>query len=98
VVFAEWMARAAGPGTLAYVANLTRVGQDRESCSEFRGLMKSAAAGRFARLTWEDLYVRSAEFPTVSRLCQYLETKTAGLIRAFNSQAGGLAAASLEAP
>jgi hypothetical protein len=98
VVFAEWMARAANPGTLAYVTNLTRAGQDRESWSEFRGLMKSAAAGRFTRLTWEELYVRSAKFPCLLQLHRYLETKTASLVQAFNSRTGGLVDASLEGP
>ena len=81
------MARASNPDTLACVANLTRVGEDRESCVEFQGLMSLESAGRFNQLTWEHLYDRLAETPARSRLHKYLETKTASLIRAFKPSA-----------
>jgi hypothetical protein len=84
VTFAEWMARDAGRGTTAYVANLTRAGRESESCEHFRALMNPETAGRFVHLSWEDIYRRTAVTPGLSRLRRYLETKTAGLVRAFN--------------
>jgi hypothetical protein len=87
-VFAEWMAHAANPQAVSYVANLTRHAQDRESCCEFQGMMNSGSAGQFSQLTWEQLYIGLAEFPGFSPARNYLQTKTAGLARAFNFPTG----------
>jgi hypothetical protein len=85
MVFTEWMARAAEPGTSAYVANLTRAGQESGSCVHFRGQMNHESAGRFVHLTWEDVCLWITETPGLSELRQYLKTKTAGLSAAFPS-------------
>ena len=84
VVFAEWMARAANAGTVAYVANLTREGQERDNCEEFQRLMNADSVARLVHLSWEDIYRRATQSPVVSRMRRYLETKTAGLRPAFN--------------
>jgi len=84
MVFAEWMARAGHGGTQAYVANLTKDGQEEESCKHFRELMKPECAGRLVHVTWEDLYTKITASAGLSRLRRYLESKTAGLIQAFD--------------
>ena len=84
MVFAEWMALADGPGTRAYHASLTRLGQERESCDRFRELLRPGFAGRFVHRTWEEIDdLWAARLPELSRLHHYLETKTAGLVPAF---------------
>jgi hypothetical protein len=84
MVFAEWMAMADGTGTRAYHASLTRLGQERESCDQFRELLRPGFAGRFVHQTWEEIDdLWAARLPGLSRLHRYLETKTAGLVPAF---------------
>lgn len=98
MVFAEWIARLAGDDSLAFVGNLTRAGEENVSCEQFRGMLNPSIAGRFAHLFWEDIGVRVRNLPGFARLGRYLETKTASLVRAFNSPTGDLAAASLAEP
>jgi hypothetical protein len=38
---------------------------------------------RFQRITWEQIYRMCLNDGRLSRLCRYLETKTAGLVQAF---------------
>jgi hypothetical protein len=84
LVFAEWMALAEGPGTRAYHVNLTRLGHEQKSCSEFRELVRPEFAGRFIHRTWEEIDEHwAARIPELSRLHHYLVTKTAGLRAAF---------------
>lgn len=81
-VFADWMARAAGKGTKAYHANLTRAGKETDSCARFRKLVRPQYADRFTHIAWEDLcHLCTADRPGLSRLHRYLETKTTGLRR-----------------
>lgn len=82
-VFAEWMALADGKGTLAYHTSLTRESEENESCDHFRGLMNPELAGRFAHLSWEDIYSGIADSVGQSLVRQYLETKTSGLVQAL---------------
>ena len=83
-VFAEWMARADHPATKAYHVNLVREGYEEASAAEFHGLVRPEFADRFRRITWEQIYRMCVEEYRLSRLCRYLETKTAGLVQAFN--------------
>lgn len=82
-IFAEWMALADGPKTKAYHANLTRAGQENESCEEFRQLLRPQFQDRFAHIAWEDIYFLGETSHGLSRLGQYLQTKTARLKPAF---------------
>ncbi len=86
VIFAEWMGREAQPGTVAYVANLTRDGQDRDSFGQFQGLMSPGSSGRFVHLSWEDPYGRMTQSPGLTKMRRYLQTKTAGLRQIFSLQ------------
>jgi len=83
MVFAEWMARADGQTTRAYHVNLTRAADEAESCREFHGLVRPEFAERFARLMWEDLDALAAGTADLTRLREYLRTKTARLRPAF---------------
>jgi hypothetical protein len=83
VVFAEWMARVVEPDTSAYVANLTRADQEHESCAQFQGMMDAKNDRGFVHLSWENIYTVTAQGPELWQLCQYLETKTSGLVRAL---------------
>jgi len=83
-VFAEWMAREDHPATKAYHVNLVREGYEEASAAEFHGLVRPEFTDRFQRITWEQIYLMLANNGRLSRLCRYLETKTAGLVRAFN--------------
>jgi hypothetical protein len=89
VVFAEWMARHANAGTVAYVANLTRDDQEHASFGEFQGLMNPESTARFVHLNWEDTYRRMIQSPELSTLWRYMETKTAGLQQAFSLKGRG---------
>ena len=83
-VFAEWMARQDHSRTRAFHVNLVREGQDEASAGEFRRLIAANFQDRFQQFTWEQIYkiyVRESRLTTLRR---YLETKTAGLKRAFN--------------
>jgi hypothetical protein len=83
MVFAEWMARAAGQSTRAYHANLTRCGHEVDSCREFHGLVRPEYADRFAHVTWKEFDALAFGAAELSRLRKYLRTKTAYLRRAF---------------
>lgn len=89
VVFAEWMAGYGNAATVAYVANLTRDGQERESCGAFQSLITAECVRHFVHLSWEDIYRRMTEPPALSKMRRYLETKTAGLQPAFSLRARG---------
>jgi hypothetical protein len=92
MMFAEWMARADHPNTKAYHVNLVREGSELQSVGEFQQLIRREFSGRFQRMTWEQVYRDVHRQPGVANLAQYMETKTAGLKRAFsitnNSYAG----------
>ena len=84
MVFAEWMARYAGQDVQAYHANLSREGQESESCGVFQQQVRPNYADRFIHISWENIY--NLCVPEHFRLCQlrkYLEAKSAGLVRAF---------------
>jgi hypothetical protein len=84
MVFAEWMALADSGGTRAYLASLTRLGYEEASCAEFRELVRPGFAGRFVHRTWEEIDDLWAQrLPELAQVHHYLETKTAGLVRAF---------------
>jgi hypothetical protein len=83
-VFAEWMAQLDSETTKAYHLNLVREGYDVESATEFKELLNSGSEDRFAQVTWEDIYRWASNDPQChSHLCTYMETKTAGLVKAF---------------
>jgi hypothetical protein len=84
MVFAEWMALADDPGTLAFHVNLTRMGTERKSCQQFRQMVRPDFNDRFVHKTWEEVDdLWAARLPELSRLHTYLVTKTAGLLPAF---------------
>ncbi|MEZ6074050.1 MAG: hypothetical protein R3C10_28175 [Pirellulales bacterium] len=82
-VFAEWMARQDHPRTMAYHVNLVRSGYESDTAAEFAELVTEDHLDRFDRLTWERLYELAEGVRGLERLRRYLETKTAGLIKAF---------------
>jgi hypothetical protein len=84
MTFAEWMARGDHPETKAYHVNLVREGFEEASAAEFAGLVNPAFQDRFRRLTWEGIYRSFLGNPALETMCRYLETKTAGLVRAFH--------------
>lgn len=83
MVFAEWMARLDHGNTKPYHVNLVREGYDIQSAHEFKGLVRPSFSDRFQRMTWEQIYRHVCKRPEVSKLAKYVETKTAGLKRAF---------------
>ena len=83
MVFSEWMSRQDHPQTKAFHVNLVRRGHEMESATEFHGLVKPEYKNRFRRITWEQIYHVCLREERLSRLCRYLETKTAGLAPAF---------------
>lgn len=83
MIFAEWMSRVDHPGTKAYHINLVRREAEIDNCHEFRKLLRPEFADHFQRWTWEQLYELAAGHPSLLRMRQYLETKTAGLRQAF---------------
>ncbi len=84
MVFSEWMAREDHPSTKAYHVNLVRRGYEKASTAQFNGLVKPEFKNRFRRITWEQIHHLYANEPRLATLCRYLETKTAGLVRAFH--------------
>jgi len=84
MVFSEWMAKADHPKTRAFHVNLVRAGYEEASAAEFHRLVTPGFMDRFQRITWEQIYRMSVSDGRLPRLCRYMETKTAGLIRAFN--------------
>jgi len=84
MVFSEWMAREDHPATKAYHVNLVRRGYEKASAGEFHRLLKPEFQNRFRRITWEQIHHLYADEPRLTTLCHYLETKTAGLVRAFH--------------
>jgi hypothetical protein len=84
MVFSEWMAQQDHPRTKAFHVNLVRRGFERSSAEEFSGLVRPEFKNRFRRITWESIYALCLKTPALSRLCRYMETKTARLVRAFN--------------
>ena len=82
-VFAEWMAAFDHPRTRAYHVNLTRESQDADSAAEFATLIQDEHQDRFQRLTWEGIHRMFRQEPQLNLMRRYLETKTAGLKKAF---------------
>lgn len=83
-VFADWMARRAGPGTKPYFANLVRAGCEVESFEHFHRLVRPEFAHRVTRVRWEDLFVlASLHGDRLLRLREYMVTKTANLQPVF---------------
>ena len=78
------MAREEHPKTKAFHVNLVREGFEEASAAEFAGLVNPAFADRFRRLTWEEIYRSFADDPALETMRRYLETKTAGLVAAFD--------------
>ncbi len=83
-VFSEWIGTTDHPATRCYHFNLVRDDYEIESAAEFSRLVNPAFVDRFRRITWEQIYRLCLGDPRLSRLRRYLETKTAGLVRAFN--------------
>ena len=84
MTFSEWMAREDHPKTKAFHVNLVREGFEKASAAEFHRLVNPDFNDRFRRLTWESIYRFFLDDPTLATMCRYLETKTAGLVRALN--------------
>lgn len=83
MVFAEWMARNDHPCTQPFHVNLVRKGYDEQSVADFRSLIRGPYQAHFRRLTWETLYFIAERAGNLSRLQQYMRSKTAGLVHAF---------------
>lgn len=83
LVFSDWMAQADHDRTLPFLANLVCEGQETGSAAEFGGLLRPGYRKHFRRITWEDLYRLCGTDQNCARLRRYLETKTAGLRKAF---------------
>ena len=83
MTFSEWMSREDHPQTKAFHVNLVRDGFEKASATEFQRLVNPDFTDRFRRLTWENIYRFFAGNPDLATMCRYLETKTAGLVRAF---------------
>jgi hypothetical protein len=82
-VFAEWMAQLDHPRTKAFHVNLVREGYEQESGQEFQRLLSAGYENRFRQVTWESLYRATQGEGRLALMHRYLETKTAGLARAF---------------
>lgn len=82
-VFAEWMARQDHGNTKAYHVNLVRSGYERDTAAEFASLVNEDHQDRFVRLTWERFYDLAEGVRGLEHVRRYLETKTAGLVKAF---------------
>jgi len=83
MVFAEWMARQDHETTQAYHFNLVRDGYEKDSASEFHGLVSDDFKSRFQQVTWEEIYKLAVTRPKLGRLCKYMKEKTANLQKAF---------------
>ena len=83
MTFSEYMAREDHRNTKAFHVNLVREGFERASAAEFHRLVNPDFNDRFRRITWESIYRFFADNPALETMCRYLETKTAGLVRAF---------------
>jgi hypothetical protein len=80
LVFAEFLARADGPSTQAYLANLVRAGQEHESTSEFRQFLRPEYADRFTRMTWETVYALAGlHWRRLAHLQEYMLAKPVGV-------------------
>ena len=84
MTFSEWMAREDHPRTKAFHVNLVREGFEEASAAEFHRLVNPDFTDRFRRLTWESICRSFSGNPALETMCRYLETKTAGLVRAFH--------------
>jgi hypothetical protein len=78
------MARQDHPATKAFHVNLVRRGYEQASAAQFHALVNPEFKDRFRRITWEQIYRMALGNDRLSKLCRYLETKSAGLVRAFN--------------
>jgi hypothetical protein len=86
MVFAEWMAHEENHATRAYHVNLVRAGFEEQVAAEFGGLLRNDFQGRFKRATWEELYgLACGQRDRLGLLCQYMETKTQKLKKAFHT-------------
>jgi hypothetical protein len=84
VVFSEWIASRASPGTRAFFANLTRAGYEIDSFERFHQLVRPEFANRVTRIRWEDLYLLACiHGDRLLRLREYMATKTCNLQPAF---------------
>ncbi len=84
MTFSEWMSREDHRNTRAFHVNLVREGFEKSAVAAFHRLVTPDFKDRFRRLTWESIYRSFAGNPALDTMCQYLENKTAGLVRAFN--------------
>ena len=86
--FAEYMGLLDSPATQAFHASLVRAGYEHESTSEFKQLIRPEFADRFTRITWEQLFVIAhLHWRKLARLIEYMLTKTASLMPAFQLDA-----------
>jgi hypothetical protein len=84
LVFAESMTHIEGSSTPAYLASLTRQGQEQESCAEFAALVRQPYKGHFQHVCWEQLIKEYCpNDDSLSALRKYAESKTAKLRPAF---------------
>jgi hypothetical protein len=83
MTFSEWMAREDHFKTKAFHVNLVREGFEKASAAEFHRLVNPDFGDRFRRLTWESIHRLFSGDSALETMCRYLETKTAGLVRAF---------------
>jgi len=83
MIFSEWMAYMDHARTKPYHVNLVRSGFERASAEEFGSMVRPGVRDCFQRITWEQIYCWCIGEPKLSRLRRYLDTKTAGLTKAF---------------
>lgn len=85
IVFAEWMASQDSPSTQAFHVSLVRSRSEKQSAVEFKELMKDPFKDRFQRVTWEEIHaVAKRKDEKFERLCRYLKTKSANLVKSFD--------------
>jgi len=99
MTFAEYMAGRDTPTTKAFHANLVRKGYEEHACGAFLTLVRPDYHDRFEQITWEDIYAEVVcGNPTLDRLGQYLQQKTAGLQPAFRITDGRMTEPNKEDP
>jgi hypothetical protein len=83
LIFAEWMASRDARTTKPYLASLTRVGYESESCAEFHNLLAADQKSRFRHVNWEQIAKQAIATQVNPNLVAYLSKKTARLRPAF---------------
>jgi len=82
VLFASWLA---ANNEDVWIVNLVREVAETDVESRFRPCLTEQMQSHFKRVTWEQIYrMVKSKGSGGDLLCRYMETKTAGLVKAFN--------------